>query len=276
MAQPSSAEAAKKSPWLIEITAADNALAPVITKNETVGVDCSERDLVDGGIYAVKTGDEVALWLFHEGFAGMGVLASGEDVGTLASLAGGFRCSGPLAIESVKVIGRLASDIQPTDIGRYASERSLLVAALDECRNAIRRHTGGLRELQWHEAPQPADSLAKWRKRFDDLVADKEASKRFALEQRIDALNARLMFLEECIANSEAKSHQDVATKLRVLWDLHHAPFPATHGDLAARIVATALNGLESQDNQASTANNEGAASSGGPAIKLVSSPRRR
>ena len=70
-----------KTPWLIQLTAEDNALAPVVTRGATVSIDCSERDLVDGGIYAIKDGDRAALWLFHEGFAGMSLAAGGIAVG---------------------------------------------------------------------------------------------------------------------------------------------------------------------------------------------------
>lgn len=276
MTDKSQAAKSNESPWLIEISAADNALAPVITKGETVAIDCSERDLVDGGVYAIKFDGEVALWVFHEGFAGVGPLASGEDIGTLASLAGSFRSSGPIALDSVKVIGRLARDVRPTVIATDNDERGLLLAALDECRNAVRRHSGGVRDWQLTDGSSSSDTLASWRRRYDEIVADADSNKRYALEQRIDALNARLMFLEERIADATVESSSDVAAKLQIMWDLHYAPFPATHSDLAARIVATALTGLKRLEGTTPGTDQDQDGTSVGPAIKLVSSPRRR
>lgn len=268
---------AVSSPWLIEVKASDNALAPVVAKNEQVAIDCSERDLVDGAIYAVKNGDQVNLWLFQEGFAGQGPLASGEDIATLSSLAGGFRCSGPLAIGTIKVIGRLVGDVGEALVSKLAAERSLLLVALDDCRSAMRRHSGSLRDLKSTDATQADDTLAVWRRRYDDMMADPSLSKRFALEQRIDAISARLMFLEDRIADAKTQEVADVTAKLQVLWDLHYAPFPATHDDLAARVLASALNGLNSPRNEAGAmTEDDQKISTEGPAIKLVSSPRRR
>ena len=68
--------------------------------------------------------------------------------------------------------------------------------------NAAARSAGNraiCREIDFVSAQSAQETLAGWKLRYDEIMGDPELAKRFALEQRIDALNARLMYIEDRI-----------------------------------------------------------------------------
>jgi hypothetical protein len=85
----------------------DDALEPVLSAGSRVIVDCSDHGLEGGGIYAVRDGDRLDLWLYQPGFDGLGCRFAGRSIGTLTVLGGSFRLRGPLAVEAIRLVGRV-------------------------------------------------------------------------------------------------------------------------------------------------------------------------
>ena len=272
------------APWQIVMTADDDSLRPVIDNGADVIVDCSDRKLVDGGIYAIREDNELKLWLFHEGFAGQGALISARKIGTLSSLAGSFRCRGPVLLEKILVVGRVVdttttAPVAARVITSLQAQRAELVSALEEARSALRRISGTIPAVDLAEQNGSGSSIAKLTRRFEEAMQDEAFARRFALEQKMDAIGSRLMHLEERIADAEVEDASGVLTKLQVLWDLHYAPFPSLQGDLGARFISSALRGLGRLSPTGADLGSDPRSGDDSPParpIQLVTSPRLR
>jgi len=277
----------RHEPWQIHVVADDDALAPVVPAGGTVLVDCSDRKLADGGIFAVREDQDLQLWLYHEGFAGHGTMVGGRAVGTLSSLAGTFRCRGPVLIDKLLVVGRVVEPVSreagDRAVDAWQRERAGLIAALEETRLGLRRLSATMPVVDLFDEPTTGGeggSVSRLARRFEDAMQHQDFARRFALEQRMDAVGARLMLIEECLADIEVTEIDDVYAKLQVLWDLHYAPFPPLQNDLAARYIASSLRGLAGSGRlgreRPEAAPAPPAADPPSPHIQLVTSPRRR
>ncbi|MCB1972310.1 MAG: hypothetical protein H6851_17315 [Geminicoccaceae bacterium] len=274
---------ASGAPWQIAARLEDDALTPVIERGSQVVIDCSDRTLVDGGIYAIREGDQLKIWLFHEGFAGLGTVISGRKVGTLSSVAGTFRCRGPIQLDKLLVVGRVLDMPQ----GGYAAgsmaalraERIALVNALEDARASLRRISGTTPAVDFNDPNGAVTSISKVTRRYEEAMQDEDFSRRFALEQKMDAIGSRLMHIEERIADTEVDDVDGAYTKLQVLWDLHYAPFPNLQGDLGARFISSALRALGKTGRVYAPREEEPVvmqAQGGTRPIQLVTSPRNR
>ena len=271
------------APWQINARLDDDSLAPVFQRGSDVVIDCSDRLLVDGGVYAIREGDQLKLWLFHEGFAGLGTMIGGRKVGTLSSIAGAFRCRGPIQLDKLMVVGRvldLPRDGQPAgSMAALRSERTALVAALEEARTGLRRISGITPALDFSDPHGTTGSISRVTRRYEEAMQDEDFARRFTLEQKMDAIGSRLMHVEERIADSEVDDIDGAYTKLQVLWDLHYAPFPNLQGDLGARFISSALRALGKTGRVQASREEEPKGiqlQAGVRPIQLVSSPRHR
>ncbi len=223
-------------PWQLRIAVEDDALEPLLRKGQTIIVDCSDRRLESGGIYAARDGDALALWLYLVGFSGLGCELGGEAVGTLAVLGGGFRLRGPLAAGAIRVVGRV---IEPLT-GRRPALADL--AAQQQRLGALRGTTrAALLQLPATRRCLPsASSIEEGVSIVQQALADASFADRFMLEQRLDAIDARLALIEELIAETPAVGLDDSLVKLETLAGLGVDGCDA----LEPRLLHSALDGL--------------------------------
>ena len=257
-------------PFLMRVLSDDDALTPSIPENAVVLVDCSDQALVDGEIYAVRYDDELKLWLYRDGCAGVGTVVSNEAVATLSGLAGRFRFVGPIQANDLRVVGRVATQLNqgepasaagdangesemretsPTtrdELEDLTGERMVLMTTIENLRAAYvaavddDAGTGGRRA----GAAEPASA-----EEIDELLHaacnDEGEGERFRLEQQLDALTSRLWQVERRLADCRVANLEGVKAKLDILWDTQYAPFPEWHDDLEARLIATAREALD-------------------------------
>ncbi len=222
-------------PSRMRVTVADDALLPVLEAGSTVVVDCRDHTLVGGAIYAVRDGDRVGLWLFLDGFAGLGCRVAGRAVGTLSSLGEPSRWRGPLAIDAIALVGRVVEPAAGGLAELAAQQRRL--AALRETTGTQLQRGGALGGPR----PWPAgDSVEAVARAIAAELEDPAAAARLALEQRLDAIDARLALLDELIAAQPAASLADAIVKLETLAALQ----PLDSEDLEPRLLASALKAL--------------------------------
>ena len=200
-------------PWQLHVAVADDALEPLLQEGQTIIVDCSDRQLENGGIYAVRDGDALALWLFLVGFSGQGCCLGGQSIGTLAVLGGRFRLRGPLATDAILVVGRVVEPLT-------GSRPALADLASQQARLGALRETTRAALLQLPAARQclpAAASIEQATSALQRALADRSFADRFALEQRLDSIDARLALTDELIAQVPADGLGDVLIKLDTL-----------------------------------------------------------
>lgn len=230
-----SAEAALQ-PWQLRVQVADDALEPLLHEGQSIIVDCSDRTLASGGIYAVRDGDALALWLFLVGFSGLGCCLDGQPIGTLAVLGGEFRLRGPLATDAIRVVGRVLEPLT-------GSRPALADLATQQARLGALRETTRAALLQLPAARQclpAAPSIEQAASALKRALADRSFADRFSLEQRLDSIDARLALTEELIAQTPADGLGDVLIKLEALAALDIEASDA----LEARLLRSALDAL--------------------------------
>ena len=263
-------------PWQLRVDADDDALMPVISRHDTVVIDCSERALIDGEIYAVRKQEKVQLWLYHHGFDGLGGFLNGVAIGTLSSLCGDFRCNAALEHRDIQIVGRC--------VGRLgaASERLDPVVALDierlalmASRERLIRQDGG---HDTAEAIVPPDietfSPAAVRNWLQRSMADGEFCRRFMRQQRLDAIGSRLIYIEDQMSRRTADTLDGVRAQLDMLWDVHYAPFPDDMNELGALTISAARQSLRALV-ASGQSGEQGQAPCSGEPVKVINSPRK-
>ena len=276
----SPASGAELAPWQLAVVVGDDALEPVLREGSTVVVDCSDHGLEGGGLYAVRDGDRLDLWLYRPGFDGLGCRFAGQSIGTLTVLGGSFRLRGPLPVGAIRLVGRVVEPgpDRPQALGALAHEQSRLLALRETTRAALLQRAGGApSEHSWAGAATieaVADGLAA-------SLRNRAFADRFALEQRLDAIDARLALLDELIAALPARGLADALTKLQTLAALHDT----TADDLEPRLLRSAIVALERLASDGRRPRRE---TDGGPQaepaaveppaqpLELVPSPRQR
>ena len=277
------------APWQLEVLVGDDALEPVLRAGQTVVVDCSDHALEGGGIYAVRDGNSLELWLYQAGFVGLGCRFAGQSIGTLVALGGSFRLRGPLPVDAIRLIGRVVEPgaEQTAALGELRQQQTRLLALRETTRAALLQRSGAATpERPWAAASTVAavaDGLAT-------SLRNRAFADRFALEQRLDAVDARLAFLDELIATLPARGLGDALTKLETLAALE----PTGADDLQTRLLSSAVAALQRLASEARRPGRDtGKPATGGggdpqtaeppktaepPAqpLELVASPRRR
>ncbi len=278
--KPEQAATRKKlAAWQLEVVVGDDALEPVLEAGRTVIVDCSDHALEGGGLYAVRDGDRLDIWLYQPGFSGLGCRFAGEAIGTLVGLGGGFRLRGPLPVAAIRLVGRVIEPdaTRPQALAELREQQRRLVALLETTRAAL---------LKQARTPMPARPWAA--AATIEAVAEDVASSlrnrafadRFVLEQRLDAVDARLACLDELVAALPARGLADALTKLETLAALQ----PAGIDDLQTRLLESAVAALQRQLDDTRRPGRDGVAVPAEPAepmaeaqpLELVASPRRR
>lgn len=287
MAQTAVGETApgRLAPWQLAVVVGDDALEPVLSAGQKVVVDCSDHVLEGGGLYAVRDGARLDLWLYQPGFVGLGCRFAGESIGTLVALGGSFRLRGPLPVDAIRLVGRVVEPDAdcPDALAELGLQQARLTALRDTTRAAL---------LQRADAA-PAPVAAAWTSArtigavADGLAAslrDRGFADRFTLEQRLDAVDARLAFLDQLIASLPARGLADALTKLETLTALH----PNEVDDLQTRLLSSAVMALRRFTDEARRPGREGGKPAGDagcrgqsaapPAqpVELMPSPRRR
>ena len=276
----STASGGKLAPWQLAVEVGDDALEPILREGSTVLVDCSDHGLEGGGIYAVRDGDRLDLWLYHPGFDGLGCRFAGQSIGTLIVLGGSFRLCGPLPVEAVRVVGRVVEPgpDRPQALAELREQQARLLALRETTRAAllqnavkapVERHWTGACSLE-----AIADGLAA-------RLRDRSFADQFALEQRLDAIDARLALLDELIAALPARGLADALTKLETLAALQDVGAD----DLQTRLLCSAITALQRvaadrrrpgrEGNGGATVEAAGAEPPAQP-LELVASPRQR
>jgi hypothetical protein len=269
-------------PWQLRLAVADDALEPLLSEGRTVIVDCSDRTLESGGIYAVRDGDALALWLFLVGFSGQGCRLDGRSIGTLTVLGGSFRLRGPLATDAIKVVGRVVEPLTGSRpaLADLAAQQALLGALRETTRAALLQLPAARQCLPAAVGIEQATSA------LQRALADRSFADRFALEQRLDAIDARLALTEELVAQTPADGLGDVLIKLDTLAALDVEDADA----LESRLLHSALDALrqmagatrrpgrETPLSEAMTMSGKARTTSGRVAqpLELTASPRRR
>lgn len=272
-------KASRLQAWQLEVRVADDALRPVLQAGAVVVVDCSERQPVNGSLVAVRHGDALELWVYMAGFAGIGCRLAGLTVATLGVLGGTFRYRGPVDSASLRIVGRVlepGADGRPDALARLDDERQRLVAQRDTTRQALRRCPLPPEELSGFADLATLPAVAE---RFGQQLADPTFGERFALELRLDAIDARLGLLDELIADATATGLADALVKLETLWQLQ--PADLAPDDLEMRLLGSALPALRrhvAERARLGGAPPPGAASMAGETraqpLELVTSPR--
>lgn len=276
----STASGGKLAPWQLAVEVGDDALEPVLYGGSTVIVDCSDHGLEGGGLYAVRDGDRLALWVYHPGFDGLGCRFAGQGIGTLTVLGGGFRLRGPLPVEAIRLVGRV---VEPGPdrlqaLAELREQQARLLGLRETTRAALLQNAGKApAERRW----AGAGSLELIADRLATRLRDRAFADRFALEQRLDAIDARLALLDELIAALPARGLADALTKLETLAALQDAGAD----DLQTRLLCSAITALQ---RVAADGRRPGREANGGaqmeaaaaepPAqpLELVPSPRQR
>jgi hypothetical protein len=258
-------------PWQLLVTVADDALEPVLEVGQTVIVDCSDHALVGGGLYAVRDGDRLELWLFVPGFAGLGCQLEGRAIGTLVGLGGTFRCRGPLDLAAIRLVGRV---VEPAaDALTELARQQRRLTGLRETTRALLLRSGAIVMPR----PRPAGgSVEAMAQALAAELGDRAFADRFALEQRLDAIDARLAYLDELVASLPATGLAEALVKLETLAALQ----PAGAQDLEPRLLASALDALHRLAGDARRPGRSGGlpetAEPVAQPLELVASPRRR
>ncbi len=271
------------APWQLEVMVGDDSLEPVLPAGQKVVVDCSDHTLEGGGIYAVRDGDRLELWLYQPGFVGLGCRFAGQNIGTLVALGGSFRLRGPLSVEAIRLIGRVVEPDaeQPAALAELRQQQTRLLALRETTRAALLQCAGtATYERPWATAPTVAavaDGLAA-------SLRNRAFGDRFALEQRLDAVDARLAFLDDLIASLPARGLADALTKLETLAALQSVGAD----DLQERLLSSALAALQRLASEARRPCRDTAKAVSGSGddpetaeplaqpLELVASPRRR
>ena len=258
-------------PWQLPVTVADDALKPVLEVGQTVIVDCSDHALVGGGLYAVRDGDALELWLFVPGFAGLGCQLEGRAIGTLVGLGGTFRCRGPLDLAAIRLVGRVVEPAAGALTELARQQRRL--TGLRETTRALLLRSGAIAMPR----PRPASgSVEAMAQALAAELSDRAFADRFALEQRLDAIDARLAYLDELVASLPATGLAEALVKLETLAALQ----PAGAQDLEPRLLASALDALHRLAGESRRPGRSGGlpetAEPVAQPLELVASPRRR
>lgn len=268
------------APWQLEVVVGDDALEPVLRAGQTVVVDCSDHALVGGGLYAVRDRDRLDLWLYQPGFVGLGCRFAGQSIGTLVVLGGCFRLRGPLPVEAIRLVGRVVEPgaDRPEALADLRLEQARLLALRETTRAALlQRAPAAAPARPWAEAATieaVAEGLAT-------SLRNRAFAERFTLEQRLDAIDARLALLDELIAALPARGLGDALTKLETLAALQ----PMDTDDLQTRLLRSAIAALQRLAGEARRPGRDAAGA--GPTkpapveppaqpLDLVASPRRR
>ena len=250
-------------------------------------VECSDRELIDGEIVAVRDGARVQLWLWQDGFAGLGRRFGGREAGALLPLAGRFRYVAPVEPETLEVVGRVIGTPGSVEaaadpaLGSAEERRALLLALVDA--EAERREIAG--DPAFEEAtvlPENAASMtpADLRAHLAEALSDPRRSRRFVIEQRIDALETRLLRVEDRLAAAPTRSLAGVKAKLELLWDRHYALREDAGDGLGRAVLGTALSALAELAppipmTHAGEPPRGDTGSDGVSSLRVVSSPRR-
>jgi hypothetical protein len=267
------------APWQLEVEVGDDALEPVLRAGQTVVVDCSDHTLEGGALYAVRDSDRLDLWLYQPGFVGLGCRFAGESIGTLVALGGTFRLRGPLPVDAIRLVGRVVEPgpDQPQALADLRLQQARLLALRDTTRAALLQRAGtAAAALPWASAA----TIAAVAEGLATSLRNRAFADRFALEQRLDAIDARLALLDELIAALPARGLADALTKLETLAALQ----PMDTDDLQTRLLRSAIAALERLAGEARRPGREAsevaAKASGhepqGQPLELVASPRRR
>jgi len=250
---------------LLAVEAADDALMPSIGAGETVLVDPRTRRLEHGAIIAVRAAHGTRLWLYQEGFLGLGSRRregcddAGGTTATLSGLAGAFRLRAPVIAERLPLAGTVVArlgDPAGTDdadpLGRYIAERARLLGALAEAGTARGREDGAASAMATllRRIGERA-GIAAMEKLFAEAMAEADFAQHFMVEQRVEALNARLFWLENAVADQEARSLGGIRAKLDMLWHQQYEAFPDHQDDLGARVIRSALASLARLETEA-------------------------
>jgi hypothetical protein len=161
----------------------------------------------------VRDGDALALWLYLVGFSGLGCELGGQAVGTLAVLGGGFRLRGPLATGAIRVVGRVVEPLtgQRPALADLAMQQQRLGALRGTTRAALLQLPAARRCLPAASSIEEGVSIVQ------QALTDAGFADRFMLEQRLDAIDARLALIEELIAETPAEGLGDALVKLETL-----------------------------------------------------------
>lgn len=271
------------APWQLEVLVDDDALEPVLRAGQKVVVDCSDHALEGGGLYAVRDGDRLELWLYQPGFVGLGCRFAGRSIGTLVALGGSFRLRGPLPVEAIRLIGRVVEPgaERPAALAELRQQQTRLLALRETTRAALLQRAGTVADERPWAAAATIEAVA------DGLAAslrNRTFADRFALEQRLDAVDTRLAFLDGLIASLPARGLGDALTKLETLAALQ----PADADDLQTRLLSSAVAALQRLASEArrpgrdtckpATGDDGQSVTAEPPAqpLELVASPRRR
>lgn len=226
--------------WVLGHLLEDNALRPSFAAGDRVWIDCSERGLEDGAVFAVRSDGTLAVRVFLSGLFGIGPRIGGRPIGFLCSLAGPLRLDGPFPREAIPVIGRVREAERIADL---VAERARVLESLAWAQSALTR----LRGRKGDTVPLPPDAAASveaCRTRLAAALADEGLRPLLAAELVVDALAARAGRLEGVIAATPAADLHELEAKLRVLWDLEYGPFPELQEEFAAHLLAGALEDL--------------------------------
>lgn len=288
MGEPGLVQLKVPRPWELRVTAQDDALSPSIGAGTVAVVDCNDRELIDGEIVAVRHGAHVQLWLWQDGFAGLGRRFGGREAGALLPLAGRFRYVAPVEPGTLEVVGRVIGTPGSVEAGAdpalgLAEERRALLLALVDAEAERREIVGDPAFEQATVLPENATAMtpADLRAHLAVALSDPRRIRRFVIEQRIDALETRLLRVEDRLAAAATRSLAGVKAKLELLWDRHYALREDAGDRLGRSVLGTALSALaelappaalaEAGDPPCGDTSPDGVSS-----LRVVSSPRRR
>lgn len=223
----------KVEPNYLRVTVLDDTLSPVLAAGQTVLIDSGDQALVGGAIYGVRAAGGLSLRLFVPGFAGIGCRLGMEAIGMLACLGGPLRWQGPVPLGRLQLVGRV---VEPSvgGLAMLARQQRLLTALRESTRTSLLAgDTSPFAEPAGESVETIVESLAT-------TLIDGSAADRFAMEQRLDAIDARLALLDELIADRPAEGLADAVVKLETLAALQ----PSGSCELEPRLLGSALDAL--------------------------------
>lgn len=227
------APAAGLTSRVFAMAVADDALAPLLRRGQAVVVDWDDQELQTGGVYAFRDGKDLTLRLYLGGDDALG----GRSGGMLAALSGDAEPLGLLAVDSVALVGRVVEPL---------TARPPALTDLGEQRRRLLRPRRKIAAALLQRPPRPSVEPAPMS--FGQAVEVQQseqdepgAAQRFALEQRLDAIDARLALLEELIAETPADDLDDTLVKLQTL-----AALDVEGSDtLEARLLRSAIEAMQ-------------------------------
>lgn len=212
---------------------ADDALAPLLRQGQAVVVDWDDQELRTGGVYAFRDGKDLTLRLYLGGDDAFG----GRSGGTLVALSGDAELLGPVAVDSVAVIGRVVEPLtaRPPALADLGEQRRRLTSLRQKIAAAL---------LQRLERPAAGSAPISFGQAAEALPSEFDvpgAAQRLALERRLDAIDARLALLEALIAEAPADDLDDALVKLETL-----AALDLEGSDtLEARLLRSAMEAMQ-------------------------------